>query len=93
MGAALAASGEQAVIAQIKRAYGLARATTPLLRGSVVPAGAGAKVTVEVQAGEGWRWSGSVRLGKNGGFLARLARPGVYRIVYDGLPGPAVVVP
>ncbi len=87
------AASEQAVITQIKRAYGLAGETTPLLRGSVVPAGAGAKVTIEARAGEGWRRSGTVGLGKNGAFVAHVPGSGVYRIVYRGLAGPSVVIP
>lgn len=87
------AAGDLAVIAQLKRAFGMAGETTPVLRGSVVPAGRGDKVTFEVRARKGWTRVGSVRLGKGGSYAVRLSQPGVYRTVYRGLEGPSVIVP
>jgi stage II sporulation protein D len=87
------AATDLAVITQLKRAFALAGETIPVLRGSVVPAGNGATVMIEVRAGNGWRKSSTVRLGKRGGYAVRVPRAGTYRAVYRGLDGPSVVVP
>ncbi len=93
------AANDLAVIAQLKRAFALAGKTTPVLRGSVVPAGRGDKVAIEIHVGKDWHKLFTVRLGKAGGlakagaYTVRLPRPGVYRTVYRGLAGPSVVVP
>jgi stage II sporulation protein D len=86
-------ASDLAVITQIKRAFGLAGQSTPLLHGHVVPAHQGEKVTFEVRAGKHWHRVGSVRLGKGGSYAVGLPRPGVYRTVYRGLDGPSVIVP
>ncbi len=85
-------ANDLSVLSQLKRAFGLVGEHTGVLHGSVVPAHAGEKVTLEVRAGKGWRRVGRVRLGKGGAFAVG-ARPGVYRTVYRGLDGPSVVVP
>jgi stage II sporulation protein D len=87
------AANDMADITELKRAFALAGQTTPLVRGSVVPAGQGAQVTIETLAGDGWHRVKTVRLGRGGGFAAGVPRPGVYRTVFRGLAGPSVVVP
>ncbi|MBV9803224.1 MAG: SpoIID/LytB domain-containing protein [Solirubrobacterales bacterium] len=87
------ATSDLAVIAQLKRAHAMAGETTPLLRGSVVPAGRGDNVTFEIRAGKGWQRVAGVRLGKGGTYTVALPKPGVYRTVFRGLDGPSVVVP
>jgi hypothetical protein len=90
---AVHASSDLAVITQLKRAFALIGERTLVLRGHVVPAAAGDKVTFEMRAGKGWRRIGSARLGKRGAYVVGVGRPGVYRAVYRGLDGPSVVVP
>jgi SpoIID/LytB domain protein len=85
-------ANDLAVITQLKRAFALGGERTPVLRGRVVPAGAGDSVTFEIRAGKHWRRVGSVRLGKSGTYAVGVGRPGVYRTVYRGLDGPSVVV-
>ncbi len=87
------AASDLAVLTQLKRAFALAGQTVPALRGSVVPAGKGDRVTIEVRAGTGWRKSATARLRRGGAYAVRVPRPGVYRTVYRGLDGPSVVVP
>jgi stage II sporulation protein D len=89
---AVHASNDLAVITQLKRAFALVGEHTPVLRGRVVPAGAGDSVSFEMQAGKHWRRVGSARLGKGGTYAVGVGRPGVYRTVYRGLDGPAVTV-
>jgi hypothetical protein len=87
------ASSDLAVIAELKREFALAGRTVPVLRGSILPAGKGATVTIEVRAGKGWRKVRNARLARGGGFAVDVPRPGVYRAVYRGLDGPPVIVP
>ena len=81
------------MITQLKRAFALAGETVPVLRGSVVPAGKGDEMTIEVRAGKSWRKVDSARLARGGAYTVARAPPGVYRTVYRGLDGPSVVVP
>ena len=87
------AASDLAIITQLKRAFGLIGETTPLLRGSVVPASRGDKATIEVQSGKHWHGVSTVRLGRGGAYAVAVPGPGVYRTVYRGLDGPSVVVP
>jgi SpoIID/LytB domain protein len=87
------AANDLAIIAQLKRAFALAGKETPIIHGSVLPAGEGATVSIEGRAGNGWRTLGSVRLGNRGAYALEVPRPGVYRAVYRGLAGPSVLVP
>ncbi len=80
------------IIAQVKRLFGIMAASRPVLSGSILPAGKGDTVTLEIRAGRAWRKLGTVRLGKGGEFAVRTPVPGVYRTVYRGLDGPAVNV-
>jgi stage II sporulation protein D len=89
---AVHAASDLAIITQLKRAFALVGERTPVLRGRIVPAGAGDTVRLEMRAGKGWRRVGSVRLGKGGGYAVGVGQPGVYRAVYRGLDGPSVVV-
>jgi stage II sporulation protein D len=87
------AASDLAVLAQLKRAFGLVGQTVPVLRGSVVPARKGDSVTIQARAGNSWRRVSRVRLGRGGAYAVRVPSPGVYRTVYRGLDGPSVVVP
>ena len=83
--------GDLAVIAQMKRLFGqMAAAQT--LHGTILGAGKGARVTVEVRAGKHWHKSSVVRLGSDGAYAVRVPSAGTYRVVYRGLDGPSVVV-
>jgi stage II sporulation protein D len=83
--------GDLAVIAQMKQLFGqMAAAQT--LHGTILGAGEGARVTVEVRAGKHWHKSSVVRLGSGGAYAVRVASAGTYRVVYRGLDGPSVVV-
>ena len=92
-GGGVHAATDLGILTQLKRAFGLAGRTTPVLRGSVVPAGRGGTATIQVQAGKGWHRVGTVRLGPGGAYALVVPQPGNYRTVYRGLDGPAVVVP
>jgi SpoIID/LytB domain protein len=85
-------SSDLSVITQLKREFALVGEHTYVLRGRVVPARVGNRVTFEMRTGKGWRRAGSVRLGKDGAYAVGV-RPGVYRTVYRGLDGPSVIVP
>jgi stage II sporulation protein D len=87
------ASGDLAVIAQLKRTFGQMANVSQTLHGTILPAGKGARVTIEVSAGKHWRRAGVVRLGSGGVFAAQVTQAGTYRVVYHGLAGPSVVVP
>jgi stage II sporulation protein D len=83
--------GDLAVIAQMKQLFGqMAAAQT--LHGTILGAGEGARVTVEVRADKHWHKSTVVRLGSGGAYAVRVATAGTYRVVYRGLDGPSVVV-
>lgn len=82
-------ASELEVIAQLEQAFG---ATAPVVTGSVIPAPKNAVATVEVQMGNRWLKVAAVGLGNAGRFSLRVPRPGVYRIVYRGLDGPAIAV-
>ena len=86
------ASGDLAVISQMKRLFGQTDNVSHTLRGTIFPAGKGARVTIEVLAGQHWRESSVVRLGSAGAYAARVRNPGTYRVVYQGLDGPSVAV-
>ncbi len=87
------ASGDLAVITQMKRAFGQLANASQTLHGKILPAGQGAPATIEVRAGKHWRRAGVVRIGSGGTYAARVAQAGTYRVVYRGLDGPSVNVP
>ena len=87
------ATGDLAIISQMKRAFGQMANASQTLNGKILPAGKGARVTIEVRAGERWRRAGVVRIGPGGSYAARVANAGIYRVVYRGLDGPQVTVP
>jgi stage II sporulation protein D len=84
------AHSDLAVISQMKRIFGQLANASQTLRGTIFPAGKGARATVEVRDGKHWRRSGVLRTGAGGRYSVRLAFPGVYRVVYRGLAGPSV---
>jgi stage II sporulation protein D len=86
-------ASDLAVLTQLKRAFALAGQTRSVLRGSVVPAGKGDRVTIELRGADAWHKAMTVRLGKGGSYAVAAPRPGVYRTVYRGLEGPPVIVP
>jgi stage II sporulation protein D len=86
------ASGDLAVIAQLKRAFGQMANASQTLHGTILPAPKGARVTIEMRAGKHWREAGVVRIGSGGAYAALVTHAGIYRVVYRGLDGPPVVV-
>ena len=86
------ASGDLAVLSQMKRLFWEMYGASQTLRGTIFPAGKGARVTIEIRAGKRWRPTGVVRLGPGGRYSVRVASAGVYRVVYRGLAGPPVHV-
>ena len=68
------------------------RATVAGLRGYVLPARRGARLTVQRRASGGWTAVARVRIGAGGRYRARLAAAGVYRVRWAGHTGPAVRV-
>jgi stage II sporulation protein D len=62
------------------------------LRGYVLPARRGARLTVERRAGNRWVRVARVRAGAGGRYRARVAAPGLYRVRSAGQAGPAVRV-
>jgi stage II sporulation protein D len=67
-------------------------APVPELTGSVFPGPSGAGIVVEMLENGAWRTTGHARLGHGGAFTVNAPRHGTYRIVYDGLDGPAVML-
>jgi SpoIID/LytB domain protein len=86
------ASSDLAVLSQMKRLFSEMYDPSQTLRGTIFPAGEGARVTIEVRAGGRWRRSGVVRLGAGGAYSSRVTSAGDYRVVYRGLAGPSVHV-
>ena len=62
------------------------------LHGKVFPAPAGARISIQRRAAEGWRIVRRARLGADGTYAIRLRVAGSYRIVYHGVQGPAITV-
>jgi stage II sporulation protein D len=63
------------------------------LQGRVLPASAGASVSIQRRVEGHWRVARrGVRLGTGGSYSVALAHPGRYRVMYRGLDGPAVRV-
>jgi stage II sporulation protein D len=66
--------------------------TTYAVTGSVFPARAGARVTVQSDGGDGWRTVATGAIGAGGGYSIDVARRGEYRVRYDGNTGPEITV-
>jgi stage II sporulation protein D len=86
-------ANDLAVLTQLMRVFALPGQTVPVLRGNVVPASRGDRITVQVRSGKNWRRIAGARLGQGGAYTVRVPGAGVYRTVYRGLDGPSVVVP
>ena len=86
------AEDDLAIIAQMKRAFGQLDNASQTLRGTILPSGKGARVTIEARAGKHWRKASVVRLGPGGAYAVRVTSAGEYRVVYRGLAGPSVIV-
>ncbi|MDQ6806650.1 MAG: hypothetical protein M3065_17170, partial [Actinomycetota bacterium] len=65
-------------------------APIPGLTGSVFPGSRGARIAVQERRGGGWRTIRHASLGRGGAFAVQPPGHGTYRIVYQGLDGPAV---
>jgi stage II sporulation protein D len=65
---------------------------TATLTGSVFPGARGERAAIQLWLGGRWRTIGRVRVRARGTFSASVHRPGVYRIVWKGLAGPATPV-
>jgi hypothetical protein len=62
------------------------------ITGYVLPARSGDRFDVQAQSGNSWRTVAHGALGSGGTFVLQPTTAGTYRIVYRGLPGPAVTV-
>jgi stage II sporulation protein D len=62
------------------------------ITGTIEPAKAGQKLVVQIRAKNGWRRVASGRVRKGGRYRIALGRPGTYRVLSQGDPGPAVRV-
>jgi stage II sporulation protein D len=67
-----------------------ARSQVPTLKGNVFPAPRNAKLSVQSRSGRGWHTLEQAPIGAGGTYSVRLLTPGTYRVLYSGLPGPAV---
>jgi stage II sporulation protein D len=85
-------TGDLAIIAQMKRAFGQMDNASQTLSGAIFPGRKGARATVEVLHGKRWQKASVVRIGRGGAYAARISVAGVYRVVYRGLAGPLVEV-
>jgi stage II sporulation protein D len=65
-------------------------APLPELAGSVFPGRSGAPIAVQERRGGVWRTIRRAKLARGGTFVVQPPGHGSYRIVYDGLDGPAV---
>jgi hypothetical protein len=62
----------------------------PVISGRAFPAARGARLFVQAHRRSGWRTVRRATLGAGGWFAVPVPGPGSYRVVVDGLPGPAV---
>lgn len=69
-----------------------APATRYAVTGTVFPAGPGARVTVEFDPGDAWARIASAPVAADGRYSVRVADPGAYRVLYDGIAGPRITV-
>jgi stage II sporulation protein D len=60
------------------------------LRGSVIGAGRGATLRVQVRRGGVWLAAGTTRAGQGGAYAWGTSQPGTYRILSGAAPGPAI---
>ena len=86
------ARSDLAVLWQMKRLSWEMYYPSQTLRGTIFPAGQGARVTIEVRAGKRWRKASVVPLGAGGEYAVPVTSAGEYRVVYRGLAGPSVHV-
>ncbi|HWF26193.1 MAG TPA: SpoIID/LytB domain-containing protein [Solirubrobacteraceae bacterium] len=89
---ARAGAAELAMPLALVRAVISRVAVLPDLVGTVFPARPRALIAVQKRAGGGWRTLRYARLLSGGSFAVAPPHHGVYRIVYDGLDGPAVAL-
>lgn len=82
-----------AALAFGKQLHGLMSTVAPAIEGTVFPAARGTNVTIEARGPRRWRTVARARLGRGGAFQTTLSEPGTYRIAYQGLTGPPVLVP
>ncbi|HEY5316931.1 MAG TPA: hypothetical protein VIJ20_03050, partial [Solirubrobacteraceae bacterium] len=67
-------------------------AALPDLAGTVFPGPSGARIAIQERRSGAWRTIRHARLGSGGSYAVAPPRHGAYRIVYDGLDGPAVTI-
>jgi stage II sporulation protein D len=89
---ARAGAAELAMPLALVRAVISRVAVLPDVAGTVFPARPGALIAVQARAGGAWRTLRYARLLSGGSFVVAPPHHGVYRIVYDGLDGPAVAL-
>jgi len=85
--------------ALIKRVFAALRIATPAtptptyaVAGTVFPASPGARLTVQVRAGERWRTVGAGRVARAGRYSIAVDHRGEYRVRFHGVSGPAITV-
>ncbi|HWF75339.1 MAG TPA: SpoIID/LytB domain-containing protein [Solirubrobacteraceae bacterium] len=87
---ARARAAELAMPLSLVRAVLAHVAPIPELAGTVFPGARGAPFVVQGRRGTGWRTLGWGKLDRGGAYSLTAPRHGTYRIVYQGLYGPAV---
>jgi stage II sporulation protein D len=73
-------------------AHQLAAPGVPMVSGTVFPGPRGSLLLVQRLSGGHWRTVRRAHLGRGGAYRVRLSGRGSYRVVYQGLAGPAVSV-
>lgn len=93
-GAALRAqqAEAQAVLALPALVRDIVSGAVPGLHGTVIPAGRGARLTIQQQGSHGWETVAHTKVGAGGSYGLQLLGPGTYRVVFGSFYGPAVAV-
>jgi stage II sporulation protein D len=61
-----------------------------VISGEFYPAPRGRRLVLERRSGRGWLVAGRLRTGRRGRYSSRVRRPGVYRVRFGSVAGPAV---
>jgi stage II sporulation protein D len=91
-GAAAQAPGAAAMTALVPLVQGLVASATPVVSGTVFPGRPGRAITLERRTRSAWVAVVDGRLGRGGTYALPSGQPGMYRVIYSGLPGPDVAV-
>jgi SpoIID/LytB domain protein len=82
----------QAVLALLPLVRDIVSGSVPGLHGTIMPARAGATLTIQRSGSGGWQTAAHTTVGPGGSYGLQLPGPGTYRVVYGSLYGPAVAV-